>query len=212
MCARRSHRRAALLRTLRWLSKFYKRFVEGVRKSKSGSWNDEFSDNVIFQSDITNYVVVAISVLQIFGNTDGFDRVGSISFICTVVKLIRVTCRCKITNPQIRKLWITDPQIRTFAPCSKDVALVTKLVGLRMSCYWDPGFDPHGMTPEAGPIFWPLSTRLIDGFHFEDCLISDFTSFLTQVISWAKFCSAQEVSTRSIEGFHFGESRFYLRR
>ena len=38
----------------------------------------------------------------------------------------------------------------------------------------------------------------------------DLTSFLIQVISWAKFCSAQEDSTRSIEGFHFEESRFYL--
>ena len=30
-----------------------KRFVEGVGKSKSGSWNDKFSDNAIFQFDIT---------------------------------------------------------------------------------------------------------------------------------------------------------------
>jgi len=30
------------------------------------------------------------------------------------------------------------------------------------------------MTPVAGPIFGPLSTRLIEGFHFEDCLISRF--------------------------------------
>jgi len=73
-----------------------KRFVEGVGKSKSGSWNDDFSDNVILKFDITScfcYVVVVISMLRIFGNTAGFDRVGSISFICTVVKLIRVTCR-----------------------------------------------------------------------------------------------------------------------
>ena len=48
LCARRSHRRAALLRTLRWLSKFSKKIRLGVGKSKSGSWNDEFSDNVNF--------------------------------------------------------------------------------------------------------------------------------------------------------------------
>jgi len=29
-------------------------------------------------------------------------------------------------------------------------------------------------TPVAGPISGPLSTRLIEGFHFEDCLISRF--------------------------------------
>jgi len=29
-------------------------------------------------------------------------------------------------------------------------------------------------TPVAGPIFGPLSTRLIEGFHFEDWLISRF--------------------------------------
>jgi hypothetical protein len=50
LCAWRSHRRAALLRTLRWLLKFAKIFVEGVRKIKSGSWNDEFSDNVILSN------------------------------------------------------------------------------------------------------------------------------------------------------------------
>jgi len=31
-----------------------------------------------------------------------------------------------------------------------------------------------GLTPVAGPIFGLLSTRLIEGFHFEDCLISRF--------------------------------------
>ena len=30
------------------------------------------------------------------------------------------------------------------------------------------------MTPVAGPIFGPLSTRSIDGFHFEDLQISRF--------------------------------------
>jgi len=34
-------------------------------------------------------------MLRIFGNTAGFDRLGSISFICTVVKLTRVTCTYK---------------------------------------------------------------------------------------------------------------------
>jgi len=58
-------------------------------------------------------------MLRIFGNTAGFDRVGSISFICTVVKLTSVTC-------------IYDPQIHIFATCT-DVALVAKLGDLRMS-------------------------------------------------------------------------------
>ena len=67
-----------------------KRFVEGDGKCKSGSCNDEISYNVIFQLDITRcfcYVVAAISTWRIFGNTAGFDRVCSISFICTVAKL-----------------------------------------------------------------------------------------------------------------------------
>jgi len=34
--------------------------------------------------------------------------------------------------------------------------------------------DCHHVTPVAGPIFGPLSKRLIDGFHFEDGLISRF--------------------------------------
>jgi len=36
--------------------------------------------------------------------------------------------------------------------------------------------DPHvsNLTPIAGPIFGPLSTRLMEGFHFEDNLISRF--------------------------------------
>jgi len=33
-------------------------------------------------------------------------------------------------------------------------------------------FSP--LTPIAGPIFGPLSTRLIEGFHFKECLISKF--------------------------------------
>jgi len=32
----------------------------------------------------------------------------------------------------------------------------------------------YSLTPVAGPIFGPLSTSLIEGFHFEDCLISRF--------------------------------------
>jgi len=51
-------------------------------------------------------------MLRIFGNTAGFDRVGSVSFICTVVKSTSVTC---IYNPQIHK----------FAMCSKDVAITS---------------------------------------------------------------------------------------
>jgi len=65
-------------------------------------------------------------------------------------------------------------------------------------------------TPVEGPIFEPLSTRYIEGFHFGHAWSPDFTSFLIQVISWAKFCFAQEDSTRSIDGFHFEESRFNL--
>ena len=112
-----------------------KRFVEVVGKSKSGSWFDDFSDNVIFQFDITrcfSYVVVAISMLRIFGNTIRFDRVGSISLICNVVNLTRVTCRC-------------NPQIHEFAPCSKDLALVAKLMELRTTCSWDPRFESCGI-------------------------------------------------------------------
>jgi len=36
LCARRSHRRAALLRTLRWLSKFSKKIRRGCRKKQVG--------------------------------------------------------------------------------------------------------------------------------------------------------------------------------
>jgi len=71
-------------------------------------------------------------MLRIFGNTAGFDRVDSISFICTTVKLSNMTCRY-------------NPKIDIFAPCSKDVALVARVVWLKISCSWDPGFDSHGM-------------------------------------------------------------------
>jgi len=59
-------------------------------------------------------------MLQIFGNTAGFDRLVSISFICTVVKLTRVTCTYY-------------PQIHIFVMCSKDVALVAEWGELRPS-------------------------------------------------------------------------------
>ena len=143
---------------LRWLSK---RFVEGVRKSKSGSWN-EFSDNIIFQFDLTRcfcYVVVAISMLRIFGNTAGFDRVGSISFISTVVKLTRMT-------------FMNNPQFHILATCSKDVALLAKAVDLCMSCSWDPGFDSHDT----------LSLLC-------QCVLHDFSCILGSWLFSKKLCS-----------------------
>jgi len=54
--------------------------------------------------------------MRIFGSTAGFDHVGSISLIYTVVKLTRVTCRYNL-------------RIHIFAPCSKDVAHVAEVVG-----------------------------------------------------------------------------------
>jgi len=48
------------------------------------------------------------------------------------------------------------------------------------------------VTPVAGPIFRPLSTRLIHGFHFADCLISRFnfapnsSNLVSQVLLCAK--------------------------
>jgi len=60
-------------------------------------------------------------MLRIFGNTAGFDRLGSISFICTVVKLTRVTFKY-------------NPQIRLFVMCSKDVALVEEWEQLHTCC------------------------------------------------------------------------------
>ena len=141
LCARRSHRhgRAALLRTLRWLSKYTKKIRRGCRTKQVGSWNED----VIFLFDITSgfcYVLVAISMMEIattmriFGNTAGFDRVGSVSFICNVAKLTRERC---IYNSQYHNL--------KFATCSKDVACVAYWGGLRMSWLWDPRFDSHGM-------------------------------------------------------------------
>jgi len=48
------------------------------------------------------------------------------------------------------------------------------------------------VTPVAGPIFGPLSTRLIEGFHFEDGLISRFyfvpnpSNLMSQVLPCAR--------------------------
>jgi len=89
--ARRLHRRAALLRPLQWLSNLRPKFLEGVAKSKSVSWND----HAIFQFVITrcfSYDVVAISTWRILSNT----RVDRISFICNVIKSIRLRCtKCR---------------------------------------------------------------------------------------------------------------------
>ena len=46
-------------------------------------------------------------------------------------------------------------------------------LGLPMRVFMFPG-SGAGVTPVAGPIFGPQSTRLIEGFHFEDCLICRF--------------------------------------
>jgi len=111
-----------------------RRFVEGVGNGKSGFWNDEFSDNAIFQFDITScfcYVVVAISTWRIFGNTARFDRVCLTSFICTVVKFTRVR-------------WTNNPQICRSGRCCKCIAPVAELIRLKMSCRsWGPGIYSH---------------------------------------------------------------------
>ena len=86
-CARRSHRRAALLRTLQWPRSSVKRFVEGVEKSKSGSRNDD----ALFQFKITrcfSYKVVAIFAWRILGQ---HSRIRSclfhiIHFHCSKIK------------------------------------------------------------------------------------------------------------------------------
>ena len=66
------------------------------------------------------------------------------------------------------------------------------------------------LAPVAGRISGPLSHAQSRDFFSKIAWSPDFTSFLIQVISWAKICSAQEDSTRWIQGFHFEEFRFYL--
>jgi len=48
-----------------------------------------------------------------------------------------------------------------------------------------------GVTPVAAPIFGPLSTRSIKGFHFEDDLISrfDFVPNPSNIVSQVLLCA-----------------------
>ena len=72
LCARRSHRRAALLRTLQWLSKFCNKIRRGSRKKQVGVLKRRVSRQCLFQFGITScfcYVVVAISMMEIATTT-----------------------------------------------------------------------------------------------------------------------------------------------
>ena len=160
LCARRSHRRAALLRSLRWLSKFSKKTRPGFRKKQVGVLKRWVFRQCLFS--IRHHEVFLLrsrSDLRIFGNTAGFDRVGSISFISTVVKLTRMT-------------FMNNPQFHILATCSKDVALLAKAVDLCMSCSWDPGFDSHDT----------LSLLC-------QCVLHDFSCILWSWLFSKKLCS-----------------------
>jgi len=111
-------------------SKFSKKIRRGCRKKQVGVLKRQVFRQCHFP--IRHHEVFLLRSrsdfhVAIFGNTAGFGRVGSISFICTVVKWTRVTCRY-------------NPQIHIFASCSKDVPYLAELVGL-CCCSLDLGFD-----------------------------------------------------------------------
>ena len=64
--------------------------------------------------------------------------------------------------------YVGHDECKTNATRDSEKLLVDQFTCETRLCHmWD-------MTQVAGPIFGPLSTRLIEGFHFEDCLISRF--------------------------------------
>jgi len=127
-------------------------FLEDVGKRKSGSWNNQISDNAIFQFDIrvtryfSNEVVGMSTAWQILGNT--VSQVWSylfraISFICTVVKWTRL----RFTKSR-RNLTITT--------CCEHEACEIQAWDNKEPWYSGPVFESWRSTIEpwySGPVF-----------------------------------------------------------
>jgi len=52
--------------------------------------------------EIATMEIATLQMLRIFGNTTGFDRVGSVSFICTVLTSTRVRCTARSVDAETR--------------------------------------------------------------------------------------------------------------
>jgi len=107
--------------------------------------------------------------------------VWRVSFIC-MIWLLRIRYMARF----ICVTWLIHTYVRDMThsyvwdDCLIYVIGLISYVGHDWSNVWHVSFicvtwiiHPR-VTPVEGPVFRPLSTRLIEGFHFEDCLISRF--------------------------------------
>jgi len=128
-------------------------------------------------------------MLRIFGNTAGLNLVGSISFICTVIQLTRVTC-------------IYIPQIHMFSTCSKDVALVAEVGELRISCSWNPGFDSNGMLYNIITIVYLINFL---AFWEYDCFQKSAEGALLLRMIWGSVRSHEKGASKLNSALQFHE-------
>jgi len=113
-------------------------------------------------------------------------------------------------SPTRYQIWEKKISLRRKFSASDGLAehpdtIVTNVFSVPLPCSYKTQ-----LTPVAGSFSDHFPHAQSIDFISKNAWSPDFTSFIIQVISWAKFYSAQGVCARSIERFHFEESRLCL--